>query len=284
MIKSNHHTASLALLLVAMLWGSSTVLNKVALTAVDPFSLIAMRFTLAFIVTFIIYFRKLPLVTARTLKRVLVLGTLLFLLYGAAIYGVRSTSASNAGVLTCLAGIFIPIIEFFFFRKKLSLHSTLCVLTAFAGIFVLMGGITASFHYGDFLCLLCSLVSAFHIILTGRWVTEENAVMLSVLQLGVVALYSSVFAFTFETVILPLKPEVLFTIFVLGIFCSAAAYVIQTVAQQSVSPLRTGIILSTEPVFGTLAAFLFWNEVLSPKEYLGIAAMIIAVVMMELRK
>ncbi|MCX7951405.1 MAG: DMT family transporter [Clostridiales bacterium] len=57
----------------------------------------------------------------------------------------------------------------------------------------------------------------------------------------------------------------------------------QTYAQKFVSVTHTGLILSLEPVFSAIFAFIFLGEKLSIRGYIG-AAILLSVLIVELKK
>lgn len=57
---------------------------------------------------------------------------------------------------------------------------------------------------------------------------------------------------------------------------------IQAVQQKYTTASHVGLIFTLEPVFATLVAFVFANEVLAPRGYLGMALMLLSLLFMEL--
>ena len=68
------HRADALIGLVAMAWGSSYLLMKVGLGTIPPFSLIALRFLIAFFAVSLLFREKIKQTTPRTLLRGSILG------------------------------------------------------------------------------------------------------------------------------------------------------------------------------------------------------------------
>ena len=68
----------------------------------------------------------------------------------------------------------------------------------------------------------------------------------------------------------------------LGIGSSGIAYTLQILGQKGVNPAAASIILSLESVFGILGTALFLGQTLTPREYLGCAIVLVAVVLSQI--
>jgi drug/metabolite transporter (DMT)-like permease len=197
-------------------------------------------------------------------------------------YGLENTSASNAGFLVSLSVVFIPIISFAFLKQKIEKKVIVGICFAFLGIALLTLNNELRVGSGDLLCILCAILFALHIIVTGIYTQNVDSISLSVLQLGFVGLLSIVFSLFTETVRLPNTSLTWFTVLALSILCTAVGYIVQTTSQQYTTAAHTGLILSLEPVFSAIFAFAFLGEVLSTKGYIGAAILLLSVLIAEL--
>jgi len=66
-----------------------------------------------------------------------------------------------------------------------------------------------------------------------------------------------------------------------GVFASAAAFLIQTFAQQRLSPVRTVVIISMEPVFAALFGYWLAGDRLTGIQIVGAVVMVGAVLLAE---
>lgn len=197
------------------------------------------------------------------------------------VYTKLFTLPSNAVFLTCLASIFIPIINFIFLKQKPQAKVLVSIVLALTGVGLLSFQGKFQLNVGDILCVLCSIAFAVHIIVTEKYTQEVDSVSLGVLQLGFVGLYSLVASFVFEIPTLPTTALSWSVVIVLSIFCTAIAFIVQTVVQKYTDSIHTGLIFTLEPVFGAFFAFLFLSEVLTRLGYLGGVLLIISILLVE---
>ena len=67
----------------------------------------------------------------------------------------------------------------------------------------------------------------------------------------------------------------------LGLFCTGIAFVVQAIQQKYTTASHVGLIFTLEPVFASVIAFIFANEILRPRSYVGMFLMIVSLVLME---
>lgn len=274
--------ADLLLIIITMFWGASCLLTKIGLGGIQEFNLIALRFTIGFFLSAIVFWRKVKSANLKTVKYAAILAGILFATFIFATFGVSYTTVSNAGFLTCLAGVFIPLITFAISKKRPESKVIISVIIALLGICLLSLNEKLLFNIGDLLCILCSLSFAAHIIVTGIMTNGVDSVSLGVLQLGFVGIYSTFFSFIFESPILPQTDSSWLVVITLSVFCTAAAFIIQTVAQKYTTSTHTGLIFSLEPVFSAFFAFFFAGEILRARGYFGAVLLVFSIFLIEL--
>ncbi|SCW74273.1 Threonine/homoserine efflux transporter RhtA [Paenibacillus tianmuensis] len=269
--------ADLMMLGATMLWASSYLFTKVGLQSLDTFNLIALRLLIAFLLSALVFHKRIRSADWSTLSSAFVLGSILFLSFVFITFGVRSTSASNAGFLVGLSVIFVPILSILFLRKKPEARLLLCIGLAIVGIGLLTLTSSLTINQGDMYCILGSLLFAVHMLVTGSVVKKGDAIALGVLQLGFAGLWALSFSFLMETPKLPDTFDAWWSILGLSILCSAVAFVLQVSAQKYASPTRMALIFGTEPLFAAIFAFVFAGEMLTSRGYVGAALLLLSV-------
>lgn len=274
--------ADLLLFIVTFFWGSSYILTKFALGVLQPFSLTALRFIIAFAVSALVFYKRIINADKTTIKYALVLAAILFVIFVTQSFGLQYTTASNAGFLMSLAVVFIPVFAHFFLKQKVERKVVIGVCIAPIGIALLTLNSQLSINSGDLLCILCALLSAIHVVVMEVFTRRVDSVALGILQLGFAGLFSTVFSLFTETARLPDTALSWGAILALSILCTAFGYVVQATAQQHTSATHAGLIFSLEPVFSAIFGFILLGEVLSIRGYMGGAILLLSVLIAEI--
>ena len=274
--------ADLMLMMITVFWGSSYVLTKVGLGTLGPFSLTALRFIIAFGVSAPVFGRNIIDADKKTYKYAFILAVILFAVFMSMTFGLEHTSASNAGFLVSLSVVFIPIISFLVLKQRIEKKAIVGVCLAVIGIALLTLDTRLQVNPGDILCLLCALLFAVHVVVTGIFTRHVDSIALGVLQLGFVAVFAAAFSLAAERMTLPGDFRSWLVVLALSILCTAVGYIVQTTAQQHTTATHTGLILSLEPVFSAVFSYIILKEILAPRAYAGAAILLAGVLTAEL--
>lgn len=254
-----------ALLVVAFVWGLTFVMVKESLYYISPFKFLFFRFSLSFVLLLIISAKKIKYIDTYILTYGLFIGVALFLGYGFQTVGLQYTTPANAGFITGLSVVIVPFLSFVLLKQKPGGYAILGVVCAFFGLFFL------SFHNygmntGDFLVLLCAISFAMHIILVGKYAPVHDPVLLTTVQIGMVAVLSGVFSINQESV---LNATVVQALIITALFATVFAFLIQNMAQKHTPPTRTAVIFAMEPVFAAVCSYVLINEVFTVRKIVG---------------
>lgn len=281
---SKQRRADLMLLLVTAFWGVSYYFSDICLKTMPPMTLTAFRFVTGFALLFAVFLPRLRRLSRATAKYALFIGLSLtgsYIFYG---YGLLYTSISNAAFLCALSVVFTPLLGWVVYRKPLGRRMKLCLVLCVAGLAMLTLREDFRVAFGDILCLGTPLCYAVDLLLTEKAVADETVdpVALGVCALGVVAVITTTLALILEKPCLPGDGMTWFAALFLGIACSGAAFVIQSVEQRHTTANHVGLIFTMEPVFATALAFFLADERLTPRGYAGAAVMLLSLLLMEL--
>ncbi|KZS48470.1 multidrug transporter [Paenibacillus glucanolyticus] len=270
--------ADLMILFITICWGSSYLFMKMGLDTLGEFNLIALRFGLAFILAAAIFYPRLRQVNLRTIRYAMLLGSILFIMFTALTFGLKTTTTSNAGFLISLTVVFVPLIHTFLFKKKIEKKLIASILLALTGIALLTIQLPFTFKIGDLFCIAAALCYALHINVVSSAAQKVDTLSLGILQLGFTGLYAFVMSFILETPVLPSTTHGWIAILVLSVVCSALGFILQTIAQKYTTATRTGLVFSLEPVFAAMFGFWFAHEIMNSVQYFGAALVFLSVV------
>ncbi len=269
--------ATVLLIGVTAVWGLTFVMvrDAIAIYGVIPF--LAVRFAIAGGSSLLLWGRRLnraALVTGGGIGVVLAVGYLL------QTWGLRHTTATNAGLITGLFVVLAPIADRLLFGTRLRPVAWAAVAISLVGMTVLTGRLPTHLALGDLLTLGCAVAFGIHIALLSRHSPHHDALALTTAQMLAVAV---LFLVAWPIAARPAAPprEVWLALVVTGIFASTLAYLIQTAAQKRLSTARTAVILTMEPLFAGLFGFALAGERLGPLALLGAALIFAALLLVE---
>jgi len=281
--------ADLTLLVVSIIWGSAFVAQRVAGQMGSVYLFNGARYLLAAFVVLPLALRvnrdaapahKFP---REQYKWMFVAGFLLFL--GSALQqaGMVYTTAGNAGFITSLYVVLVPIALFFVWREKPHWMSIVAVALAGVGAFLLSTGGRFEVKAGDALELIGALFWTFHVIVLGKFASKFEALSFSVGQLFVCAVLNlgvGIFAEPMMSFNWPLAFAVAYT----ACFSLGLCYTLQVWAQRHTPPADAALILSLESVFSVISGWLILNEKLVPVQIFGCALIFVAVVLSQFKE
>ncbi|WP_433945766.1 DMT family transporter [Paenibacillus sp. SN-8-1] len=287
--------AELSLLIVAMMWGCTFLMIQSAVEALPPLAFNAVRFIgaallLGLIIT-VFYRKEWRQFSVKMLLHGSLLGVFLFGGYALQTIGLLYTTTSNAGFITGLSVVMVPMLAAVLLRHKLSKISLASAVLAAFGLYLLtFSGGSFIPNRGDGLILLCAFAFALHIGFTGMYAPKYPALPLAAIQLAVTGLLSLAASLMTEHLGAMshlgntlMRPEVLVALLVSIGPTSAFAFWIQTVSQQHTTPTRVAVIFAMEPVFAALTGVLFAGEHLGFAALIGCACILAGMIAAELQ-
>jgi drug/metabolite transporter (DMT)-like permease len=271
----------LALVAVTAVWGATFVMVRDAVATIPPFTFIAYRFLAAAALLAVLRPRALAHRRPGMAAAGLVAGLALLAGYGFQTVGLQYTTASNAGFITGLAVVLTPLIGAMVLRERPGLGPALGAALAFLGL-ALLTLQRLEVRRGDALVLGCAVAFAAHILLLGRFAPRYSSYQLAVVQLGTVGVLALGWAAVTGELAAPAGAQVWAALTVTAVLASAAGFLVQTRAQREVSPTKTAVILTMEPVFAGLFGFLLAGERLQARGWAGACCILAGMLVAEL--
>lgn len=281
---SRNALAHLLMFAMVMLWGTMFVLMKVALAHIGPQWFNAGRLTVAFACVAIVYRSHWRRLTRAAWIGGAAAGAAMAAGFFFQAQGLLYTSATNSAFLTAMVVVFVP-----FLVSLPGLRSPGAGLpqwTAWAGALLAFLGVALlttpahtpwlqlvhSLNRGDLLTIVCALGFALQIIALDHGAKRIRFEQLTLLQIG----FAMVFLITGAWLTEPPAPDalahlfspgspltnpmVIFAVVVAGSLATALAFSIQTWAQQVIPATNIAVIVTLEPVFAWLTAFVVLHE------------------------
>lgn len=273
----------LLLLLVAFFWGTTFIIVKSAVSQVGVYEFLLARFTLAFLLMVVLFYRRIWPIHGPTLLAGAVLGAILFGAYAFQTWGLTLTTATNTAFITGLNVVMVPILSVILLRKPPAPLAAAGVLVAAAGLYILTGGAPTHWTPGELLVFMCAVSVAFHILLTGYYAVHLEAIALATWQLGTVAALSFGFSLARDTLDVQFPASVWAAAAFTAVFATVFAFAVQTYSQRYTPPTRTALIFTAEPVFGALFAHWYGGELLFKRHLIGGGLIFFGMILAQMR-
>lgn len=275
--------ANLVLLLAAAFWGFGNIAQKTVLEYIDPFSAAGARCLIAALLVMpFAFLRRQPRGAAywASLARV----SLLFSVsIGLQQYAYLEASVTNASFLVNTATVMTPLAAWLLFGEKPAPVVLLAAAGTMVGVLLIAGGLGKA-SSGDLFALLSAACYALWMVELGRHMQAHGDPIMAagaqflvaaVLMLPMGASRGNLSGAT----LLAAAPDLA----ILGVFSTAAAFGIQTVAQRFTSASHAAVIVSAESVFGAAGAAAFLGERLSVSGAAGAVIVLCAILLLAIQ-
>jgi drug/metabolite transporter (DMT)-like permease len=275
--------ADLMLFFVAFFWGTGFTVTKVALEIFTATQLLFLRFVIASVVSFILFRKKLKVVTKSDIKAGAIMGVFLAVGYVLQTIGLEGTSAGNSAFLTGTNVVMVPFFYWIVTKIKPGKNNITAAVLMFVGIILLTVDFDnfGKFNIWDFLTFLCAISFAWQVVATGIFASDKDPVVISTLQLFTCTVIFLIMMF-FERRPMVLNMQGTASMLYLSLITTMLCFLMQTVGQKYTSTTHAAIILSLEAVIGSILGVLFLNEKYSVVTIFGFAIIFIAVLIAEL--
>lgn len=281
------------LILVTLVWGTTFALVKLALRDSTPLAFNLVRMTLASAVLAVVNYRSLGGINRRDMRAGAAAGFFLGLGYQLQTSGLAHTTASVSAFLTGLVVVFVPLFSAIpgvlpTGQRKPGWPAFAGAAIAFLGLVLLTTppgsgmALLSGIHLGEALTLACAAAFALHLLTLSRTASQVSAQRLGTLQIGFCALTMVLTLPLGGHAHIALTPTVLVALAVTALLATAAAFTIQSWAQQHLSATHTALILTLEPVFAWLFSMLFLGEHLSHRTIAGATLILAGILVSEL--
>jgi drug/metabolite transporter (DMT)-like permease len=196
--------------------------------------------------------------------------------------GIVYTSAGNAGFITGLYVILVPVFGIFTGQKAGTNLWGGAILATF-GLYFLSVTESLTISKGDLLVLIGAIFWAVHVLYTG-WLSPRTSVLrLAITQYTVCAVLSLLSAFIFESNSLEGIYNTAIPLLYGGFLSVGVAFTLQIYGQKKAPPAHTAIILSFEAVFAVIGGIMILSETMTERKWLGCAMMLIGMLLAQVR-
>ncbi|MBA2609364.1 MAG: DMT family transporter [Actinobacteria bacterium] len=269
--------AAIAVLVAALLFGSTFVIMRDSVDSASPTAFLSARFAFG-AVALLAFARRGGPMPRGVVRPALITGGALLVGYVLQTVGLQYTRTSTSAFITYLLVVLVPVFAAIEHRRLPRTGIAVAVAITTAGLWLLTGGVD-SIGKGEVLTLGCAAAFALHILFVGRWANAYGAAWFTGLQLVVVSvgcfvpgLVQGGYGFGW----LAWRGALL-----TGIGASAIALGIQVYGQRVLGPTRTALLLMVEPVSAAIIGYAI-GERLGIGGAIGAALILVGVLLAEL--
>lgn len=277
-------------IITIIIWGTTYISTKVLLRDFQPVEILFIRFIMGLAILFIAYPK---LLKGTTLKQEVLFA--LAGLFGICLYylleniALTYTSASNVGVIICVAPFFTAIVSHVFAKEKEKLRKGF-----FLGFIIAMIGIAFMSYsgsklelnpFGDLLALLAALVWACYSVVTKKISNFGYNTILTTRRTflyGTIFMIPTLFIFDFNIELVKFaEPTYLLNILYLGLGASALCFVTWNYSVKVLGAIKTSIYIYMVPVITVVTSVLILNEKITVLSGIGIVLTLVGLILSQ---
>jgi drug/metabolite transporter (DMT)-like permease len=279
--------ANLLLLLAAIIWGFSFVAQRAGMEFIGPYTFNGIRFALGSLslvpLLYVLKGQKSKYPERKTKPLIiggLLAGIVLFIASSFQQVGIVYTSAGNAGFITTLYVIIVPVLGLFL-KHKINKQTWVGAILAIIGLYLLSVKGDFSLSKGDSLVLISAFFFAAHVIIIGFYTDKVNAIKISIIQFAICSLLSLAVAVFTEEIVWATIKQAAIPILYGGVMSVGVAFTLQVVAQRKAIASHAAIILSFESLFAILGGWLILNEGFTTRALIGCGLMLVGLIVSQ---
>jgi len=285
------------LLLTAIIWGLAFVAQRAGMESIGPFVFNGIRFLLGSIsllpVIILLNRNNLPAgkqgnPTALQAKKHklmwvsgLISGLVLFIASSFQQMGMVFTTAGNAGFITSLYVIMVPLLGLIF-GLKVNRYTWIGALLAVIGLYFISVNTGFSIQKGDLLVLASAFFFAIHLLIIGYYSNKTEVMWLAFIQFALTGILSLIVGYFTEVIDINQIKLAAIPLLYGGLMSVGVAYTLQIVGQRKAIPAHAAIILSLEALFAALGGWLILDEMFTSRQITGGTLMLAGLVLSQL--
>ena len=262
MFKNKRVIAVNALILAALLFGSTFIIVKNLLDSLSPTTVVFLRYLIASIL--FLFVGGIP--KKDSIKPGLLMGFFLWIGYITQTQGLLTTSTINSGIVTGFYIVLTPLFSKFINKTNIKKKNYIGSTFGFLGIFLIaINSIDELF--GNLFTLICASGYALHIVMVERYIKGKNISQLMFIQSSIGALLCLPFLEFNE---IGKSIDYLYPIVFLGLVVNFCAFYLQLFGQKIINASTASLLFGLEGVFALLIGVFYVEEVLNMTNWLGV--------------
>ena len=274
--------AKILLFVTAILWGSTFTIGKLASEAFSASFIIALRFLIAAAALLIVAYPQRKELDRKYWIDGSWMGLSLFISYILQVGGLAlDTSPGKSAFLCTTYSVLVPFVYWLVTKEPPKLRHVICVFLCLTGVGILSLSGGWGMSQGDILTVLSGIPGAFNIVISAIVCKNRNALLLTAIELWVVAILAWIFVLIGNEFPAEYPIEAVGGIVYLGLIATALCLYLQSYGLKYAEPAIGGMLLSLESVFGVLFSVIVYQEHITPRMIIGFAVIFAAIMLAQ---
>lgn len=271
--------ADAALLMVAFIWGGGFVAGKFALESATPFWIMTLRYLGAGILIALCSLKHLRHITRQDLKCGTILGFLMYTGITLQTFALHYTTPGKQSFIVVSYTVLVPLIVWAMTKKRPLPKELVAAVITMIGVALLSLNERLTVGIGELMTFGFAIIFSLQIVFTSRYMKQVSLFPFTVTQMLSAAVFSLISALLFEPVfqVSTLSSTSFWAIAYLMLMNTAAAFLLQNVAQRYAKASHTALIMALESVFGAVDAVVLTGEIFTPRMLVGCVLIFFAI-------
>ena len=280
----NKTYAKLLLLAVFIARGTSFLFSKTLLQTMSPMSILSVRFSTAFLILALVFFKKLRTCSAASLRGGLLLGAEYTAVLTFELYGLRLIDTGVSALIENMAIVLVPLYVAVLTRTLPKRKTMLCAALAVVGVgFLSLAQRSVTGGGLGILLIVCAALTYGACILTTEKVSRRaDPITVGMIQLGTMGVLSTVIALATHSFAMPRTGSQWELMLMLVLVCSCFGFTFQPLGQKYV-PAETAAVFSVvNPLTASVLGIAVAKESISVSKLIGYVLILLALFLYNL--
>ena len=278
--------ARLLLAAVFMARGTSFLFSKTLMRTLQPMSILAVRFLLAFLILGTVFHRTLLHCDRKSLRGGVILGALYTVCMVFEMFGLRLIDTGVSALIENMAIVLVPVFAAVLTRTLPRRKTMICAALAVVGVGFLSLTQQSSGNggLGIFLAILAALTYAWCIMATETVSKDADPMAIGIVQLGVMGVLSALIALPMGGVELPHTGEEWVMLLMLVLVCSCFGFAFQPLGQKYLPAEEAAVLTVINPLTASVMGILIAGESMSAAKCVGYVLILSALALYNMRE
>lgn len=274
--------AKIALLLTAVLWGSTFTIGKLAAQVFSASFIIAFRFLVAGIALLIAAYPQRKQLNTKYFVDGFWMGLTLYISYVLQVGGLAlDTSPGKSAFLCTTYSVMVPFLHWFVTKQPPKVHHLICVFLCLSGVGILSLSGGWGMSLGDILTVLSGIPCAMNIVISSIVSKNKNVLLLTTIELWVVTAFAWLSVWIGKDFPARFPADAVGGIIYLGLIATALCLYMQSYGLKHAEPAIGGMLLSLESVFGVVFSVIIYHETITIRMLAGFAVIFFAILLSQ---